>query len=592
MSPRSWKSLKADAAARLKAVCPLAEGHPVTFAALVTIVALAEADFSVQSNDGRLEAAVHVSPPVETDPLASELVGMIAATVTQHATAWRPEHAPALGDWIEERGFSAMNVALLSSDAKARAVTAAAEIVAAAIAKLGERSRALGETHMGNILARDLPDGVFLRHNLTSVAEWLLAPETSDSPKRGEVLVRRKQAMSIYGALSGTLRDGSVTAAIDVGSPLAPILMARHGLSPAELRVLRNARSFRKTIENPTDFHVAVEELKAHEVPLHQWPDSRQSGGGDAWEASEWVKGPRQNFVRPDFFEPARQGVIDAVNGLREDILRPLVADRIRQGEYKSNRYISTFARSVELDSGWKNSPQRRILLAAIRNAIVGMRKVKAFQEAVGLWHRRVASLSALRHERMAERPGWPPLCAPWRSPCGRYEVVVLASAADLVEEGRLLDHCVGGYYDICRRGDTQILSMREDGRRVATVELTLGPDLSTFSIEVGQFKAWRNRAPSVTLHDPLRAFLRAIRSGDHPVDTAGLTRYRKKMRNVWDGTWVSETPSLAHARELFEFYLPLLPRGTPADLDAWAAMSGLTGAIDATLAFLDAPSA
>lgn len=424
MSPRSWKRLKTDATARLTDACPWAEGHPDTLAALATIVALAEADFSVRAIDGRLEAEIHVSPSVETDFLTSELVGMIAATVASRATAWHPEHAPALGDWIEEHGFSAMNVALLSSDAKGKALTAAAEIVAAAMGKLGECSRALGEKHMGNILARDLPDGLFLRHSLTVVAAWLLAPETSGRPERGEVLVRRKQAMSIYGALSETLRDGHVTAAIDAGSPLAPILMARHDLSPAELRVLRNARALRNTIEKPTDFHTAVEELKAHEVPLHEWPGGRQRGDADAWEASQWVKGPRQNFVRPDYLEPVRQGVIDAVNGLRADILRPFVAERIRLGGFKQSRYISSFARSVELEGGWKCSPQRRILLAAIRNAVIGPRKVKAFHEAVGLWHRRVASLSALRHEHMAERPGWPPLCAPWRSPCGRYEIV------------------------------------------------------------------------------------------------------------------------------------------------------------------------
>lgn len=223
--------------------------------------------------------------------------------------------------------------------------------------------------------------------------------------------------------------------------------------------------------------------------------------------------------------------------------------------------------------------------------AELGPRKARALHDAVGLWHRRVASLSALRHERMVESPGWPALSAPWRSPCGRYDIVVLSSAMDLVEEGRILDHCVGGYYDICRRGDTQILSLREDGKRVATVELKLGSDLAALTLEVGQFKAFRNAMPPVHLHDPLRAFLRAVRNGDHPVNAGTLARYRKKMRDVWDGAWNSQALSLSHAREVFPFYLPLLPRGTPGTFDAWCKTTGLTAAIDATLAYLEASS-
>lgn len=589
MSDRSWTLLKRDASARLGIACPWLNGQPPGLDALSTITALAEVGFSVRTRDNRLDADVMTRPSVKHDILATDLVSMIADTATSYASTSRPESSPAFGDWLERKGFSNMSIALLSGDANWQDLTAAAEIVAGAIRTLSERSKALARTHMGNVLARDLPHALFLRGQLTSVAAWLLAPETSGQPSRREVLTRRVQAMTIYGALAGTLRDADVTAAIDAGLPLAPVLMKGHDLGAAELRALRNGRHLRHSIEVPTDFQVAVQELKAHEVPLHEWPGGGRPGEADEWETSVWAKAPRQHFVRPDFLGLHKDSITDAINALREDLLRPLVAERIRVGGYPPNRNIASFARSVELDAAGGGGAARQRLLRAIRVAILGPRKAGAVQNAVGLWHRRVASLSALRHERSVERPGWPALCAPWTSGCGRYQIVVLASAADLVDEGRILDHCVGGYYDICRRGDTQILSLRQDGKRVATIELKLGADLTAITIEVGQFKAFRNSSPAVDLHDPLRAFLRAVRDGDHPVDGGKLARYRKTMRNVWDGAWNSNALTLAHAREVFPFYLPLLPRGVLAGFDDWCETSGLNAAIDATLAYLEA---
>ncbi len=589
MSRRTWTFLKTEARARLVASCALLNERPSQLDAFATLVALAEVKLFAFADKGRLEAQLRTAPSTGKDAIAGELVGMIADLATDYASSTCSAASPALGDWLETQGFSNLAVGLLSTDTRWEDWTAASQIIARAVKILASRSNELARTHMGNVLARDLPDALGLRNGLTSVAAWLLAPETSGQPGRAEILLRRRQAMCLYAALSGSLLDDGITAAIDAGRPLAPLLQRRHGLAAAELRALREARSLRHAIETPTDFHIAVEELKAHEAPLREWPGNGIPGEALAWERSVWVRGQRQHIVRPDYLGINTSSVTDALNALRDDLLRPLVADRIRQGGFKPDGKVYRFASNMEVDATQGGGDLRRKLLAALRTAIVGARGPKAFQDGVGLWHRRVASLSALRHERRAEQPGWPPLCNPWRSSCGRFEIVVLSSAVELVEEGRAHDHCVGGYYDICRRGDTQILSLREEGRHAATVELKLGPDLSSIAIEVGQFKAYRNATPPAHLHDPLRAFLRAVRSGEHPVDGSRLAAYRKAMRDRWDGSWNSQTLSLDHAREVFGFYLPLLPRGTPQDFDAWCEHSGLALTIDATLAALEA---
>ncbi|MDN5925593.1 MAG: PcfJ domain-containing protein [Hyphomicrobiales bacterium] len=193
-----------------------------------------------------------------------------------------------------------------------------------------------------------------------------------------------------------------------------------------------------------------------------------------------------------------------------------------------------------------------------------------------------------MRHERRTNRPGWPAICPPWRCDRGIHEIVPITSAAGLVEEGNRLDHCVGGYYPQCRSGAVQILSLRRDGTHAATIELTLsGTTADTLFFQVGQFKARRNRRPDDELHDVLRAFLAALNSGAHPFFRSRLAAYRKRMECDGDYLWSARALQIAHARDVFPLYLPLLPRGTPADLNGWCEQTGLTAALDRAAALL-----
>lgn len=595
MKTSLWSKLRIEAGQRLTQACPLladtASASRVD--AMVTIVALSHVRLTASPMAGRVEAMLSATPTPRDDTMAQEILQRIANVVSEHAGRARPEATLKFGRWLDNHGLVELIADLLERGTEPPELTALTDIVGAAIRTLAERTKALCASHLEEILPRDIPHASFLSGGLTVAAEWLLAPELSGDACRPEVLTRRLQAMQVYGALSKTLAEPDITKAIDDGVPLAPLLMRWHDLTAAELRAFREARRLRYAIEHPGDFRVALEELKAHQVPLAQWPGEGKPGQADAWEGSVWVKGARQSLIRPDYVGAQADGVHDAMNALRDDLLRPLIAERLRAGRFMPTSRIESFVRSVELRASDGGGIERQRFLAAIRAAVVGPRRPKSFREAVALWHRRVASISALRHERRADRPGWPPLCAPWRSACGRFQIVVLTSAADLVDEGKMLDHCVGGYYEICRQGDTQILSMREKGVRVATVEIRLGSDIDAPTLQVGQFSARRNTSPSQHLHEPLREFLRAVRSGAHPMNTAKLARYRKRMKRTWDGGWSGNALPLEHSRDVFPLYLPLLPRGTPRTFDAWAEETGLAKAIDQTLSCLtDGPPA
>ncbi|MGA8756003.1 MAG: PcfJ domain-containing protein [Stellaceae bacterium] len=222
-----------------------------------------------------------------------------------------------------------------------------------------------------------------------------------------------------------------------------------------------------------------------------------------------------------------------------------------------------------------KQLPAIQQFLTCIRRALVGERGPKAFQQAAHVWHRRAAAVAALRNESQTDRPGWPPLCPPWRSRCGTYEIVPLTTAKALVEEGNAHHHCVGTYYDACRSGGTQILSLRAHGTPVVTAEILLDARIS--SIRVGQFKGLYDEVPGdPAVHQAMREFLHELRTGAHPLNRQLLRAYRQWADDQIYRWNTARTPTLAHARDAFPLYLALLPRRTPADFDCWCEQTGL----------------
>lgn len=586
MTVRTWTSLKGLALRQITKTCPDIADHTEIpgITSIVALLALSMVKFDTAQPEGSTEVKLEAVPLPPDDEPVQRFLSEIVKVINDHVRISGSVDSIDFSGWLDRNGFADTIVRLISMGFDTGEVSAFANVVAAAVGTLTKRVEELAHAHRKAVFARDLPQFSCKHGSLSPNAVWLLAPETSGEPGRPETLKRRLQAFHLYGALPTVLRRTDITAIIDEGKPLTPAIMDHVGLSAPELKALRGSRSFDRAIGLSTDFERAVEQLKAYDVPLPEWPGKGLPDQADAWETSPWVKQQRGHIVRLDYLDENGTSVQDALHALRDDLLRPLAAERIRLGGFKGGYRLSTFARDLQLDPGHHERTVRQGLLTTLHRAIAGSRKPKAFREAVDLWHRRAASLAALRHESQADRPGWPALCAPWKSACGRYEIVPLVSAADLVEEGNQLEHCVGGYYETCRKGDVHILSVRDDGRHAATAEITLGDDLRSPSLNVGQFKARRNTAPAANLYDALRDFLRAVRSGAHPMNVDRLARYRKRMRDTWDGVWRSDALSLDHARKVYRLHRPILPRDAPSAFDEWCERSGLPSAIDRAL--------
>lgn len=67
-----------------------------------------------------------------------------------------------------------------------------------------------------------------------------------------------------------------------------------------------------------------------------------------------------------------------------------------------------------------------------------------------------------------------------WKTPlpvfkAGEFTAVALTTGQQLLDEGAEMEHCVAGYIDCCFEGTSHIYSVRQDDKRVSTIEIVTG---------------------------------------------------------------------------------------------------------------------
>lgn len=577
------------ARAELHAIAPglTAPRLAPTVTALAAIIALCRCRLSVRRRANRLAASILCQPAPEGCLAARELLDLAEEAV--NTSFDKPDKTPAfpLDQWIEQHGFLPLVTALVGMGVAAGMIHDVAQRVADYVRTLGDEFRRLGAGHRAAIVKRDLGGDLPCTpgHGFSPVMHWALARDFAGKPERKQVLTRRRQALDAYGAIASVLLEPGVTRTIDQGLPLNRCLSDRLGVDEAHLRRLRGLRSGHIALTQRGDFMAAVKTLLSHEVPLHQWP------GNCEWEGSVWRDARSDHLLRPDYISGSTERR-DAFEALKDDLLKPLAAERAAALGLGKQHAVRYFVSSLVVPQSLAHGEQHRLWLRALRTAIIGPRGLASFDEAARRWHRRAATVAALRHEEKAETPGWPPLCPDWRSPDGAYSLVALSTAQDLVAEGNALDHCVGGYYSHCRTGETQILSLRTGEHHCATLELLVQPvEDGVISLQVGQFKGRRNVRPEPSHREAVRAFLEDLRAGRHPVFAREIREYRRKMARACDYGWASGPLPLDHSRRAWPLNRTFLPKGAPDAFDAWCEASGLKPAFDAMLIAVASPA-
>lgn len=138
----------------------------------------------------------------------------------------------------------------------------------------------------------------------------------------------------------------------------------------------------------------------------------------------------------------------------------------------------------------------------------------------------------------------WPPLLVngPVICPNG-VEVVELLRPVDLIEEGREMRHCVGGYDFSAYRGDCRIVALRQGRNALATAELYIDkatpPSSKRPKVLCAQLRAKGNAPVSTGTHAKAAFdwFIAQLNSGEinsnlnWPNLTLGMDRYTRSSR-------------------------------------------------------------
>lgn len=584
----SFAALLATSRTELHAIVPETDtpdlAAPIT--AFAALAALTRCRLRMRRRSNVLITTIDCRPAPCASPEARSLLDLAEAAVAQCFAHPNEILAFPLDQWIERHGFLPLVTALVRVNVPFDRIEALTKYIADHVRALCERFQFLGSRHRRAIGRRDLGDLPHIPgHSFGPVMHWALAPEFAGKSEREQALLRRRQALDAYGAIASVLLEPEVSQTIDEGQPLNRCLSSRLGVDEARLRRLRGLRPAEVALTERSDFMIAVNTLLLHEVPLHQWPTDSD------WTKSVWQDRFVNQVLRPDYIADSTQRR-DAFEAVKDDLLEPLAGHRAAMLGLDAHNQVRYFVYRLAVPSSIAHTEQHRLWLRAVREAVIGPRGIKSFDEATKRWHRRAATIAALRHEEQAEAPGWPALCPPWQSADGAYAIHALTSADDLVAEGNALDHCVGGYYSQCRTGGTQILSLREGDQRRATLELFIEPGQGGgLSIKLGQFKTYGDARPGYDEHEILRAFLADLRAGHHPVSAQKIRAYRRNMARMSDYAWSRGPLPIDHARRTWPLYRTFLPKGVPESYDAWCETSGLNAAFDAILTAIAASS-
>lgn len=178
------------------------------------------------------------------------------------------------------------------------------------------------------------------------------------------------------------------------------------------------------------------------------------------------------------------------------------------EGDEARLRQVSLALRSASDVVGGFNA----FLTAAFRDDPVAWRRTYRTAEEAVVGDRSLPSIlenSRLWHERFkAPSPGgleWEAILPRWTDPATGIEVVPLTGSDELIEEGDVMGHCVGGeaFSLGCVRNEIRILSLRRDGERMSTAEIDLGD-----GTESSQHLGSGNGEPPEDAHGCLRRYL------------------------------------------------------------------------------------
>lgn len=221
---------------------PLARDPALRAIAVISLLADAEIHCTLTPES----TAPQLTIPAYTgsDKLVAELLAQLTQAVASPCRGGHQNQislSPSV--WLSTHGLDAL---VLRSVKQSADDTGRGELMAHAAHQtrnLIARCRHLVEQHAAELIARDAPalQSQHWTHFAPTALGWILAHEHDGDPTRATRVVRRLQAFQLYACLIGRLREPAITAVIDDGRELVPVLAQRLGVTRAQLAALREA---------------------------------------------------------------------------------------------------------------------------------------------------------------------------------------------------------------------------------------------------------------------------------------------------------------------------------------------------------------
>lgn len=258
----------------------------------------------------------------------------------------------------------------------------------------------------------------------------------------------------------------------------------------------------------------------------------------------------------PDGLRDAGNGAVDMLRSFRDQVVLPIAASAAGEIDV----YLGPESRRIATDTAARLLLSRKALPAVMEAQRDWHAKANEIVEVTGGAPQRITR----GHIKHVAEDGWPPLTDIWVAPNG-VQIVPLTDPRELAEEGKRVDHCVGGYHTRARKGDCHIVSYRIEGENgsvsLSTAEFSrLNPDSD--HLPVRQHRGLHNNPPPQLAKDAHDWFLEEVAARRIPLNRDGIMSFLSGRKRPTDDVHYQagyDRKDLDIVRKVLEAWQPLL---------------------------------
>jgi hypothetical protein len=396
--------------------------------------------------------------------------------------------------------------------------------------------------HLDGRILETMHDHGLVRHPF--LYEWLIA----NGDKKRSVL--RRQALEQYPVLFNILMTPYVTKVIDESGQLAQAIVDQTRSSHAIVKPLVGVaipdKQYSFCAHNLPDVMTSSADLPPGHLPqrgdniVQQWKSLREYHVAASWiqtsftsdttaqilssEPPVWKTGTIDKEILSSF--PGRLG--DMIGNFGRTVLSPVIADLIEAySPRKGAVYEKMFATSNQLYDVLSSSTG--VADSALGVTFYLKRPFSRLFAIIEEYEKRASMIEGLL-KGSSFPDGWPPLCDPktYTTSGGKVSVIPLTTPTELVEEGKLLSHCVASYVNDCLLHGSHIVSLRDaNGRSLSTAELRWINDEGEERWHCGQHLGLKNGPPPDHAAQAFEKWFDDLNSGHLGADPKALEQAR-----------------------------------------------------------------